>query len=171
MNAKKVVRNLFILALIASNVGCDQISKAVVRQKVDYHTQINVISDYMVLTKVENTGAFLGLGDSIPRPVYIVLMIVLPLIFIGYALYYFMKRKMVSKVLLIGISFAIGGGLGNIIDRIIYGSVTDFLYFNFVLFHTGIVNLADISLTAGFFMIVYEFFINRRKLNVNQLSN
>lgn len=55
----------------------------------------------------------------------------------------------------------IGGGLGNINDRIIYGSVTDFLYFDFVLFHTGIVNMADISLTIGFFILIYEFLINR----------
>ncbi|BBE20740.1 lipoprotein signal peptidase [Aquipluma nitroreducens] len=90
-------------------------------------------------------------------------MIVLPLIVIGYAFYYLMKRNNLSKLLIIGISFAIGGGFGNIYDRILYGSVTDFLYFDFVLFHTGIVNMADISVTIGFFMIIYGLSINQKE--------
>lgn len=164
MKAKRVITNFFIIVILISNISCDQISKDIVRQKIEYNTQINVISKYLILTKVENTGAFLGLGKSIPRPLYILLMIVLPLIVIGYALYYLMKRNSVSKLLVIGISFIAGGGLGNIYDRILYGSVTDFLYFDFVLFHTGIVNMADISVTIGFFMIMYEFYINRREI-------
>jgi len=164
MKAKKGLRNLFIIILLISNISCDQISKDIVRHKIEYNTQINVISKYLILTKVENTGAFLGLGNSIPRPVYKLLMILFPLIVIGYALYFLMKKNDLSLLLIIGISFAIGGGLGNIYDRILYGSVTDFLYFNFILFHTGILNIADISVTLGFFMIVYDFYINRREL-------
>jgi len=170
MRTKRVLRNFFIILILVTTISCDQISKNIVRQKIEYNTHINVISKYLIITKVENTGAFLGLGDSIPRPLYIVLMIVLPLIVIGYALYYLLKRNNVSKLLIIGISFAIGGGLGNIYDRILYGSVTDFLYFNFVVFHTGVVNMADIFVTAAFFMIMYEFYINRREFNNKTLT-
>ena len=161
MKAKRVLRIFYILILLVSTISCDQITKDIVRKKMEYHTQINVISTYVILTKVENTGAFLGLGNSIPRPLYVLLMILLPLIAIGYALYYLMKKNTLSNLLIIGISFAIGGGIGNIIDRIVYGSVTDFLYFDFVVFHTGVVNMADISVTIGYFMILYEFCINR----------
>ena len=159
MKAKRAIRNLLILFLIFSNVSCDQISKNIVRQKIKTNTQINLIGKYLILTKVENKGAFLGLGDSIPRPIYKLLMILFPLIVIGYGIYYLMKRNNLSMFLIVAISFAIGGGLGNIYDRILFGSVTDFLYFDFVLFHTGIVNMADISVTIGFIMIVYELFI------------
>ena len=166
MKAKRAIRNFLILFLIFSNVSCDQISKNIVRQKMEYNSHIDLIGKYLILTKVENTGAFLGLGDSIPRPVYKLFMILLPLIVIGYGLYYLMKRNNLPKLLMIGISFAIGGGLGNIYDRILFGSVTDFLYFDFVFFHTGIVNMADISVTIGFFIIVYEFYINRSSLKL-----
>jgi signal peptidase II len=164
MKAKRVIRNFTIIVILISTISCDQISKDIVRQKIEYNAQINVISKYLILTKVENTGAFLGLGKSIPRSIYMLLMIVLPLIVIGYALYYLMRRNNLSKLLIIGISFAVGGGLGNVYDRIIYGSVTDFLYFDFILFHTGVVNMADISVTIGFFMIVYELYIKRREI-------
>ena len=164
MKAKRVLRIFFIIVLLISNIGCDQISKAIVRQKIDYNAQINLIDKYLILTKVENTGAFLGLGDSLPRPLYVLLMIILPLIAIGYGIYYLIRKNNLSRLLIIGISVAIGGGLGNICDRILYGSVTDFLYFDFVLFHTGIVNMADISVTLGFLIIMYEFYITGRKL-------
>lgn len=85
-------------------------------------------------------------------------MILLPLIIIGYTLYYMVKETSMSNAMLIGISLIIGGGLGNIYDRILYGSVTDFLYFDFVIFHTGIVNMADISVTIGFFFILYALY-------------
>ncbi len=92
-------------------------------------------------------------------------MIILPLLVIGYALFYLLTRNNISKLFLIGVSFIIAGGLGNIYDRILYGSVTDFQYFDFVIFHTGIVNMADILVTIGFLIIMYEVYANQRKLN------
>ena len=170
MKTKKALRNLFILILLISNISCDQISKNIVRRKIESNTQINVLSNYVILTKVENTGAFLGLGDSIPRPVYKLFMILLPLIAIGYGFFYLIKTDTLSTAMIVGISSLIGGGLGNVIDRILYGSVTDFLYFDFVLFHTGVVNMADISVSVGFFIILYGFYVNRRELNSKRIA-
>ncbi|MDR2918375.1 MAG: signal peptidase II [Tannerella sp.] len=163
MKTNKLLKSLFIIVLLIANVSCDQISKNIVRQKIEYNTQINVISNYLILTKVENTGAFLGLGDTIPRPLYKLLMIAFPLIVIGYALFYLIKKDTLSILFITGVSFMIGGGLGNIYDRILHGSVTDFLYFDFVLFHTGVVNMADISVTAGFCILLYDLYFNRKK--------
>lgn len=156
MKVNKIVRNLLILILLVTNVGCDQISKCIIREKIDFNDRISVIDNIVTITKVENNGAFLSLGSLLPRIIYKVLMIFLPLIVLGYALLYLLKNNNLSKLLTLGSCMIIGGGLGNIYDRIIYGSVTDFLYFDFVLFHTGIVNMADISLTIGFFILIYE---------------
>jgi signal peptidase II len=164
MRAKKIARNLLILIILATNVGCDQISKYIVRQTIEYNSRTSVIGNFVTLTKVENTGAFLGLGDQLPRIIYNILMIFLPLIVLGFALYYLLTSNNLSKLLVFGICLVIGGGLGNVYDRILYGSVTDFLHFDFVLFHTGIVNMADISLTAGFVILICVSFINRGTL-------
>jgi signal peptidase II len=122
-----------------------------------------VIKDIVTLTKVENTGAFLSLGNHLPRMTYIIFMIILPLIVIGFALFYLFKNSALSKLIIIGICLVIGGGLGNIFDRIIYSFVTDFFHFDFVIFQTGIVNVADISVTAGFLILIYELLINRNE--------
>ena len=76
-----------------------------------------------------------------------------------------MTSNLHSKLFILGLCLVVGGGFGNIIDRILYSSVTDFLHFNFVIFQTGIVNMADISVTAGFFILIYELYINRHRLN------
>lgn len=150
-----------IIILLATNVGCDQISKYIVRQNIEYNDQTSVLGNFLTITKVENTGAFLSMGDNLPRIIYKILMIILPLIVLGYSLYYVLTSNDLSKLVITGICFIIGGGIGNILDRAIYGSVTDFLHFDFVLFHTGIVNMADISPTAGFFILMYELFIKK----------
>jgi signal peptidase II len=144
-------------------IGCDQLSKQIVRQRIAPNEQITVIRNVMSLTRVENTGAFLSLGDRIPRPLYKILMIILPLLVLGYLVYYLIWHEKLSSLLLAGYCLIAGGGFGNIIDRIIHGSVTDFMYFNFGLFHTGIVNLADIFITAGFAVLVVELAIVKRK--------
>jgi signal peptidase II len=162
---KKTLRNLLILIILVTNVGCDQISKSIIRQKVDFKENISVFDDFLTLTKVENTGAFLSLGHDLPRMAYIILMIIIPLIVLGYALYFLMTSNLYSKLFILGLCLVVGGGFGNIIDRILYGSVTDFLHFNFVVFQTGIVNMADISVTGGFFILLYELYINRLRLN------
>ena len=136
MKAHSILRNSLILIILATNIGCDQVSKSIVRQKIDYNEKISVIKNIVTLTKVENTGAFLSLGNHLPRVTYIIFMIILPLIVIGFALFYLFKNSALSKLIIIGICLVIGGGLGNIFDRIIYSSVTDFLHFDFALFQT-----------------------------------
>ena len=61
MNLK---RTLTVIALIGLNIGCDQISKIIVRKELDSGVEIPVLGDYFVMLKVENTGAFLGLGSD-----------------------------------------------------------------------------------------------------------
>jgi signal peptidase II len=163
------IRNLIIIILLMTNIGCDQVSKSIIRQKVQLNEHISVFKNYVTLTKVENTGAFLSLGNNLPRIAYVILMIIIPLIVLGFALYYLLHNKSHSKLLILGLTLIIGGGAGNIIDRILYGSVTDFLHFNFVIFQTGIVNLADISVTTGFFILIFEIYTHRHKTS-QQLS-
>lgn len=163
MKIKTFLRTLLIVAVLASNVGCDQISKNIVRQNISYHEQIFLIDDYLTLTKTENTGAFLGLGDSLPEPLKLFLLTILPLLLLGFSLIFLIKKKNLSYLAVLGICFMIGGGMGNIYDRIMYGSVTDFLHIDFVIFQTGIFNMADVSIMLGTFFILLDTYVNGAK--------
>ena len=59
MKVNKTIRNLLILILLVTNVGCDQISKCIVRQKLEYNDRMSIIDNFVIITKVENTGHFL----------------------------------------------------------------------------------------------------------------
>jgi signal peptidase II len=67
---------------------------------------------------------------------------------------------------MVGAAFVIGGGIGNLYDRIMFGSVTDFLHIDFVIFQTGIFNFADVSIMIGMAMIIAAAYVNRRPLAV-----
>ena len=165
MKIKQILRTLVILAVLSSNIGCDQISKNIVRQKIAYNEQVSLVNDYLTLTKVENEGAFLSVGHSLPQPLKILLLTILPLVILGLALIYLLMKKSLSNLTSFGICFVVGGGLGNIYDRLIYGSVTDFLHINFVIFQTGIFNMADVSIIAGTFAIVCDTYFNPTNQN------
>ena len=161
MKIKPFLRTLAILTILISNVGCDQISKSIVRKRIDYNEQIRLVNSYLTLTKIENKGAFLSVGHSLPQPIKLLLLTILPMVSLGLAFLYLLTKKDLTNMTIIGVCFIIGGGVGNIYDRLIYGSVTDFLHIDFVIFQTAIFNMADVSIMTGIFVIVIEAFRGR----------
>ena len=166
MKLKGFIRNLVILLILLMNFSCDQISKTIVRESVAEYEIIPLIDGYLTLTKVENTGAFLSTGSSLPYFMRLILLTLLPLAFLSYGLWLIIRKKDMPQILIIGWCFVIGGGAGNLYDRIIHGSVTDFLHLDLRLFQTGIFNMADVSIMTGMFIIILGQFLN----SVNQNS-
>lgn len=155
------LRNICILLLIFTNAGCDQVTKRAARMNIGYYESIDVIGKYLILTKTENSGAFLSTGDSLDGTVKFILLSLLPLFILGYGVYYLLSNPRLPRLLVLGTSFVIGGGLGNLYDRLLYGSVTDFLHIDFYAFKTGIFNLADVSIMAGMIMIIINLYFKR----------
>ncbi|HVW97921.1 MAG TPA: signal peptidase II [Mucilaginibacter sp.] len=153
MKSKIIFRILFILLLLALDIACDQVSKAIVRHKLDYYEQIQFLHNHFTLMKVENTGAFLSVGNSLSGPVKFVLLNLLPLLAVVAGLIFMLTREL-NRTTLISIILIVGGGFGNIYDRLRYGSVTDFMHINFGFFQTGIFNVADVSIMTGMFMLL-----------------
>jgi len=152
-------RNLLITTLVFLSIALDQISKIWVRNNFEGYIEHSIIGDIFTLIKVENTGAFLGMGSELSETLRILLLIVLPIIvLISISIYTYIDKSL-DKISIIGFSLIIGGGVGNIFDRIVYGSVTDFLYLNFGgIFKTGIFNIADLSVTCGMILILISSF-------------
>jgi signal peptidase II len=164
MKTRRIARLIIILILLSSNIGCDQVSKHIVRQRVGYYEQIGFLSNHLILTKVENTGAFLSLGNSLPPQVRFWLLSFIPLIVLTGGLVYLILKENLSRLSVVGICFVIGGGIGNLYDRMVYGSVTDFLHIDLGFAHTGIFNMADVSITSGVITILLSSWLRRRRL-------
>ena len=161
MNSQKK-RNLLITIIDLLSIASDQISKIWVRNNFESYTETSIIGDVFTLIKVENSGAFLGMGSELSETFRILLLIVLPIIVLVSITVYTYIEKTLDKNSIIGFSLIIGGGIANIFDRIVYGSVTDFLYLNFGgIFKTGIFNIADLSVTTGMILILISSFKNK----------
>ena len=155
-------RNLYIISLVVLNIILDQLSKFWIRGNVAPYNDINIIADYFIITNVENSGAFLGLGSDFSPVIKSILLLALPVGVLVTVLVYVFKDKSIDKLSLIGYSSIIGGGIGNIYDRFLYGSVTDFLFIDLGgVFKTGIFNIADLSVTTGMILIIWASFKNK----------
>ncbi|MDB5111654.1 MAG: lspA [Mucilaginibacter sp.] len=162
MKSNSILRVLVILIILTVTIGCDQVSKKIVREKVSDYQTISVIHNYFTIEKVENTGAFLSMGDAASKPLRIIFLDVIPLILILLSLVYILIKTDINKYVLLAIILMIGGGIGNIYDRIVHGSVTDFLYINFGLFHTGVFNIADLCITTGISIILLRSWFKKQ---------
>lgn len=160
----KITRIAAILLIVFVNIGCDQISKSVVRENLEYHESVQLVGDNVILMKVENSGAFLSLGDSLDPMMKNLLLLALPVLTILLGLWWlFFQSSHVNKSMLIALCSIMGGGIGNVFDRLVHGSVTDFLFVQYGIFRTGIFNFADVSITVGVIFIVgWQVFRGRK---------
>jgi signal peptidase II len=150
----RLLSRLLILGIIGINVGCDQVSKSLVREHVHANAYIPVLGSYLTLTHVQNTGAFLSLGNTLPHFLRHLLLTFLPIALLAIAFFYLMFKSRLSRPTLVGASLMIGGGMGNLYDRVLYGSVTDFLHLKFMFLQTGIFNVADMSIMFGLGILI-----------------
>ena len=165
MKRNLVVYRFYIIVLVLLNIGCDQISKKVVRNNVESRDYIELIDDHFILTNVENTGAMLGFGAGFPPSVKIVLLQIVPIMVLMLLLYRVLTKKTIGTWLVIAFAFVIGGGIGNLIDRVAYGSVTDFFQIRLGIFKTGIFNMADVAVTSGI-LLIFFLSLYSKKLNI-----
>ena len=157
-------RSIFIIALILINIAIDQVSKFLVRTNVESFSETQILGDKFILTNVENAGAFLGMGSDLNPTLKTILLLILPILVLGLVLYHVFKDKTMDRVSLIGFCCIIGGGVANVYDRVLYGSVTDFLHIDLGgVFKTGIFNMADFSVSTGLIMLIVASFIHKKK--------
>ncbi len=145
----------FILMLLI--VGSDQLTKALVRSDFSLGESRPLIEGIFHLTYIENTGAAFSSFEG-----QRLLLTLLPLILTAVFLFLMVtwKRKGMHWTALISFALIAAGGIGNLIDRVFRGSVTDFLDFRF----WPVFNLADIAVCVGCgFLVVFVFFFDRKK--------
>ena len=161
MQIKTIQRTVLVTLLVFLNLAFDQITKSIVRKTIDDTETIHIIKDIIILNKAENTGAAYGVGSNFPSDLKTIYFQILPIIFLAFLYRMIIIDPEITKITVIGIAFAIGGGVGNILDRILYGSVTDFIILKINTFETGIFNLADVSIIVGIILVFWEIITHR----------
>lgn len=112
--------------------------------------------DILRIGYTENTGAFLGMGDNLPREIKFWLFTVAVGLFLSCLFIYFIINSKQSLLSLTGFSLVFSGGISNFYDRAFNnGTVIDFLNIGLGSLRTGIFNVADMAIMAGLVVILF----------------
>jgi signal peptidase II len=132
-------------------IGCDRVTKDLAKAHLMNKPSVSYFNNTIKLVYAENTGAALNLGDNLPKAASFWLLSILPLaILIGLSIYTIRQSRDMSVMKLFSFALVISGGMGNIIDRLLFDRhVTDFMIVDVQGIHTGIFNFADVCVTAG----------------------
>ena len=139
--------------IIAAIILADQLTKFAVRNNMKVGESISVIEGFFSLTHISNSGGALSMFEGSTF-----LLIAVPVLAMAAALWYMEKHPKAHWTLTLAIEFIVGGGVGNLIDRIWQGYVTDFLDFTSLPFWNWIFNIADIAVCAGCLLIILYIF-------------
>ena len=149
MNAKFELSDLIPIGIAVLVVIVDQLTKLWIITNFALHDQQNVIPGLFDLVYVTNTGAafgFLAGSKSVLRQLFFVGVGIVAL---GVIVYAYGQLKKQSRIFVYALGLIGGGAIGNLIDRLRFGSVVDFLDFYMGSYHWPAFNAADSAITVG----------------------
>ncbi len=138
----RLIAFLFLFTLLS-----DQFSKLFIVKNLYVGERINILP-FFNLVHVRNKGITFGLLSGSLQPI---VLVILSLVIVAFLINYAHKNKNYRPFL----SLIIGGAIGNIIDRIVYGSVVDFLDFHLGRHHWPAFNIADSAIVIGVFILFF----------------
>jgi signal peptidase II len=134
----------------------DQATKALVRSMVPLGSSVEVVPNFMNLTHVRNTGAAFGFLNAVDFPlktVFIPAVALAAVVWVAVHASGLGRHQMLARV---GLAFILGGAAGNLMDRVIVGSVVDFVDVYWRTYHFWAFNVADSAITVGVAIMILD---------------
>ena len=142
---KKIIIISFFCMLL------DQISKVIITNFLDVNSSIDIINNFFNLTLVHNDGAAWSILSGNRLLLIFISLIALVLIY-----YIFIKNKNLRKIDIITYGMLIGGIIGNLVDRVFYGYVIDFLDFKIFNYNYPVFNIADCFIVISAILLIVD---------------
>lgn len=154
MNALK--KTLLIGFVLFSCVGCDQVTKDAARDHLRYAPPVTLFAESVYLVYAENPGAAFSLGAQLPEQARFLLFTVgVAVILIGVGAFSLLRCGR-SKICVAATALVLGGGIGNLMDRILNeGRVIDFIMIRVGEVQTAVFNVADVFILVGAAILVH----------------
>ena len=146
---------MFLLGIIVAIIALDQWSKWAIKSSFNLYQSEPVIQDLLYFTYVTNDGMAFGL--SFPGGKHILL--VMTILLTGFIIGFLWKEREGHPLVKYGLALILSGAIGNLIDRLLYGKVVDFLDLMIGDFHWYIFNVADSSVTIGMVLFIIHSII------------
>jgi len=158
---KKKYWILLIVFLVV--IALDQSTKLMIQQTLPLHKTVEIIPGFFNLIHVRNTGGAFGIFGGEKGPVGSVLFVVASLIAVGILVVLFLRVKEHEKTLAFSLALLLSGAIGNLLDRLSYGEVIDFLDFHVSLYHWPAFNVADSAISIGIGLMALELLIKEHE--------
>lgn len=155
-------RKYAIMPVIATLVVvADQLTKWVVLKQMTLYQQIFIIPGFFNLTRVHNPGGAFGFMAEQAPGVRVALFIVISVMAAGFIVYLYISTPEKYVWLLGGLALVFGGAIGNLIDRVRFGEVIDFLDFYVANTHWPAFNIADSGISIGMTILVFHIIFKK----------
>jgi len=125
-----------------------------VRASIDVNESVSVVGDAVRITYIHNEGAAFGLNIGRHSPI---VFLVLALAASTLVLYLFLTTSRAERLQRIALALILGGALGNIIDRIRWNMVVDFMQVGLAGHYWPIFNVADSAVTVGALLLAWAY--------------
>ena len=154
---------IYFIVGAAAVIVLDQITKSAISSRFLMHESYGVINGFFNLVYVMNPGAAFGFLAGAPAAFRYVFFIGITVIAILLIIYYLAKSKSDNIAYVISLTLILAGAVGNLIDRIRFGAVVDFLDFYIGTSHWPAFNVADSAITVGAILMIWEMIISSKK--------
>ncbi len=151
----------FVLRLFFFIVLLDQASKFVVDRLLPLNESVPVIQNFFNLTYIRNKGAAFGIFAGSAESFRVFFLILFSVVAIGFVVKILVGLPGSEKGLITALTFILGGAVGNLIDRLLYGEVIDFLDFYWSSYHWPAFNVADSFITVGVVLILFRLVVSK----------
>ncbi len=145
-----------VAAIAAAVLVFDQLTKWYVRRTVSLYESIAVIDSLFNITHVRNTGGAFSLLAGSSRAVRLPFFLLVSMVAVVVLLFFVRRVRPEQRLLLFALGVILGGALGNFVDRLVYGEVTDFLDFHWRGYYWPAFNVADSCITVGMLILLFH---------------
>ena len=158
-----------ILAIITFvTIVLDQATKLYIARTLPLHTMISVIENFFTITYLRNKGAAFGMLATSPwRLPFFILVSTVAVVVIFTVI---RKLRDDQKLAAYSLSLILAGALGNLIDRVSYGEVIDFIFVHWYEHYWPAFNVADSAICVGVFLLALDMIREEQRLKRQQQS-
>ncbi|MEE8432712.1 MAG: signal peptidase II [Candidatus Desulfatibia sp.] len=138
-----------LVVVAATVIVLDQITKAAILNTLPLYRSVAVIPGFFNLAHIQNPGGAFGFLATQSSSVRSMLFVLISSLAVGLIFYFYRNTPKTHSLLATGFALIFGGALGNLIDRVRFGKVVDFLDFYLGSYHWPAFNIADSAITVG----------------------
>ena len=161
MKADRSKKYLIVAVISMLVIILDQYTKHLIIQSFALYESLDIIQNYVTIVHARNKGIAFGIFAAQGSGTQTILLIITSCLAIAFIFYLVSSLKGKQLYATITLSFILGGAIGNLIDRIRWGEVVDFIDLHWHRYHWPAFNVADSAISLGLVLLIIGMFTKK----------